>query len=130
MDEQRGHQRLKTQVLVEIKIQKTGNGQMDIRYIEATTRDLSAGGIFIELAGTQFSEQSDFRVDDFLLLKYPIQLRILLPNQEDLIQAEGKAVWIEKRMPGEGCRHGVAITFTLIDPQDRNAIDHFVLSRL
>ncbi len=98
MDEQRGHQRLKTQVLVEIKIQKTDNGQMEIRYIEATTRDLSAGGIFIELAGTQFSEQSDFRVDDFLLLKYPIQLRILLPNQEDLIQAEGKAVWIEKRL--------------------------------
>lgn len=130
MDDQRVHQRLRTQVQVEINIDKDQADFNRDGFIGATTRDLSAGGIFIELAESHFAGQADFVIDDFLLLKHPILLKILLPVKSEPIKAKGKAVWIEKQLPGEDCQHGVAISFTEISAEDRKLIDNFILSRI
>ncbi len=126
-DDLREHKRLQTRVGIEFRIASSFN---DANFIEAVTRDISAGGVFIELAGSHLSVQGENEVDDFLLIKSPIELKISLPNQKESIHAKGKAVWIEKQLPGKDYRHGVAITFTEIAAEDRKLIDRYVLSRL
>lgn len=123
----REHKRLQTRVGIEFRIAASIN---DSRFIEAVTRDISAGGVFIELAESHLTVQSENDVDDFLLIKSPIELKISLPNQKNSIMAKGKAVWIEKQLPGKDYRHGVAITFTEIASDDRKLIDRYVLSCL
>jgi c-di-GMP-binding flagellar brake protein YcgR len=123
----REHKRLQTRVGVEFRVASTND---ESRFMEAITRDISAGGVFIELAGSHLTTQGENEVDDFLLIKSPIELKISLPSHSDNILAKGRAVWIEKQLPGKDYRHGVAITFTEIASDDRKLIDRYVLSRL
>ncbi len=123
----REHKRLQTRVGVQFRIATQGE---EPPYKEAVTRDISAGGVFIELAGAHLTTQDENEVDDYLLIKRPIELKISIPTQPDSILAIGKAVWIEKQLPGKDYRHGVAITFTEIASDDRKLIDRYVLSRL
>lgn len=128
--ELRAHQRLQTRVRIEFKLVGTSEAVKDMQYREAFTRDISAGGVFIELMDTHLTPQQESVVDDFLLFKSQIHMRILLPNREIPINAVGKAVWIEKEVPGREYRHGVAISFTEIQDTDRQFVDSFVLSRV
>jgi len=127
---QRVHRRLKERIRVQIKLTGTSAAIQDMPYVEAHTRDISAGGIFIELLEKHLTAQNQSVVDDFLLFKSQIDMRIMMPTKDGLILAKGKAVWIEKEVPGQEFRHGVAISFTEIDPPDRDFIDQFVLSRI
>lgn len=126
-EELREHKRLQTRVKVEFRITSTPE---EPPFLEAVTRDISAGGVFLELANTHLSAQSENEVDDFLLIKSPIELKISIPTLPESIIAKGKAVWIEKQLPGKDYRHGIAITFTEIAAEDRKMIDRYVLSRL
>ncbi len=123
----REHKRLQARVRVEFRVASQPDNPT---YIEAVTRDISAGGVFIELAGSHLTIQGENEVDDFLLIKSPLDLKISLPSHSESILAKGKAVWIEKQLPGKDYRHGVAITFTEIATNDRKLIDRYVLSRL
>jgi c-di-GMP-binding flagellar brake protein YcgR len=127
---QRTHKRLRERIRVEIKLLGTSAAIQDMSYVEAHTRDISAGGVFIELLKQHLTPQNQSVVDDFLLFKSVIDLRIMIPTREAPIMAKGKAVWIEKEIPGQEFRHGVAISFTEISPVDRDFIDQFVMSRL
>lgn len=128
--DQRKHIRLKTRVEIEFRLVGTSSAIQGMPFRPAQTRDISAGGVFLELMNTHITDQQESVVDDFLLFKSQIELRITLPNHDDPIAAQGKAVWIEKETPGHEYRHGVAICFTEIAPEDRQLIDRFVLSRV
>jgi len=101
-----------------------------MKFVEARTRDISAGGVFIELLDQHLTHQNQSVVDDFLLFKSDIDMRIMVPTRQTPIPATGKAVWIEKETPGQEYRHGIAISFTSIEPSDRDFIDQFVMSRI
>jgi len=127
---QRKHQRLKERIDVQFKLVGTSEVIRDMAYRSAQTRDISAGGVFIELLDTHLTKQNQSIVDDFLLFKNQLDIKIQMPTRKEPIPAIGKAVWIEKEVPGREYRHGIAICFTEIDPEDKEFINQFVLSRL
>ena len=126
----RAHARLQERIRVQFRLLGTSAAIKDMSYLEARTRDISAGGVFIELLDQHITKQKQSVVDDFLLFKSQVDMKILLPTRQTPILAKGKAVWIEKEVPGREYRHGIAISFTEIDGSDRDFIDSFVLSRL
>jgi hypothetical protein len=128
--DQRVHKRLQTRVKVEFKLIGSSAAVQNMPFREAMTRDISAGGVFIELFNTHLTPQNESVVDDFLLFKSQILMKILIPSKEIPITAKGKSVWIEKEVPGREYRHGIAISFTEIADEDRSFIDAFVLSRV
>jgi c-di-GMP-binding flagellar brake protein YcgR len=128
--DQRVHKRLSERIRVEFRLLGTSAAIQNMPFMATQTRDISAGGLFIELMDKHITSQSQSVVDDFLLFKSELDLRIMLPTRQSPIPAQGKAVWIEKEVPGRDYRHGVAISFTRIDPGDRNFIDEFVMARL
>lgn len=127
---QRQHQRLRERIDIQFKLVGSSEVIKDMPYRKAQTRDISAGGAFIELMDTHLTHQNQSIVDDFLLFKNQIDLKISLPTRQQPIAAIGKAVWIEKEVPGREYRHGVAICFTEIDPADKEFINQFVLARI
>ncbi|MCG3198021.1 MAG: PilZ domain-containing protein [Candidatus Omnitrophica bacterium] len=126
----RQHVRLQARVRIEFKLVGSSAAIKGMNYREAFTRDISAGGVFIELLDTHLTQQRESVVDDFLLFKSQIDMQISLPVRDKPIHAIGKAVWIEKEVPGREYRHGIAISFTEIDQADRQAIDQYVLSKI
>ena len=127
---QRKHARLRERIRVEFRLLGTSAAIKDMKFVEARTRDISAGGVFIELLDQHLTHQNQSVVDDFLLFKSDIDMRIMVPTRQTPIPATGKAVWIEKETPGQEYRHGIAISFTSIEPSDRDFIDQFVMSRI
>jgi c-di-GMP-binding flagellar brake protein YcgR len=126
----RQHKRLRERIEVEFRLLGTSAAIKDMKYMPAQTRDISAGGVFIELLDKHITKQNQSVVDDFLLFKSEIDMQIKLPTRQTPIPAKGKAVWIEKETPGQEYRHGVAISFTNIEPSDKDFIDQFVMSRI
>ena len=126
----REHKRLKERIDVQFKLVGSSEAIRDMQYRKGQTRDISAGGVFIELLDTHLTKQNQSIVDDFLLFKNQIDLMISMPTRHEPIHAVGKAVWIEKEVPGREYRHGIAICFTEIDPLHKEFINQFVLSRL
>lgn len=129
-EELRIHKRLQARVDVKFKLVGTSAAIKGMPYRDAVTKDISAGGVFIELLDTHLTAQKESVVDDFLLFKSQIDMLISVPMREASIHAVGKAVWIEKQVPGREYRHGIAISFTEVNPEDRMAIDQYVLSRI
>ncbi len=127
---QRQHQRLQERIDVQFKLVGSSEVIRDMEYRSAQSRDISAGGVFIELLDTHLTKQNQSIVDDFLLFKNQIDIKILIPTRKEPIPAIGKAVWIEKEIPGREYRHGIAVCFTEINPEDKEFINQFVLSRL
>jgi c-di-GMP-binding flagellar brake protein YcgR len=128
-EEQREHKRLQTRVKIEFRLAQPVHSITTNEYAQAITRDISAGGVFIETQDTEIAGLQELLSDDFLLFKTPIELRISIPACEQPILAIGKVVWIEKQIPGMDFHHGVAISFTEISHPDRKTIDNYVLSR-
>ena len=127
---QRKHKRLQERIDVQFKLVGSSEVIRNMEYRSAQTRDISAGGVFIELLETHLTHQKQSIVDDFLLFKNQIDLKISIPTRKEPISAIGKAVWIEKEVPGREYRHGIAICFTDISPEDKEFVNQFVLSRL
>lgn len=93
--------------------------------VQAEGKNISEGGLYMELLNRQISDRHSTAVDNFLLFKSTLVLQVQLPD-ESLLTARGKAVWIEKETPGQPYRHGVAVAFTQLGPEERNAIKRFV----
>jgi hypothetical protein len=115
---------------VDFKLVGTSAAIKGMPYREAVTKDISAGGVFIELLDSHITAQRDSVVDDFLIFKSQIDMMISLPVRDEAIHAIGKAVWIEKQVPGRDYRHGIAISFTEITQDERHFIDQYVLSKI
>lgn len=128
--ELRQHKRLTTRFQIEFKLVGNSAAIKGMEYRAAVTRDISAGGVFLELLDSHITAQKDSVVDDFLIFKSQIDMRISLPARDNPIHAIGKAVWIEKQVPGKEYRHGIAISFTEISAEDRQFVDQYVLSRI
>ncbi len=127
---QRQHPRLRERIDVQFKLVGSSEVIRDMKYRPAQTRDISAGGVFIELMESHLTKQNQSIVDDFLLFKNQLDLQISIPTRQQAIPALGKAVWIEKEVPGREYRHGIAVCFTEIDPGDKEFINQFVLSKV
>ena len=94
--------------------------------IDAVTRDISEGGMFIEL-GRQ-SRLRDDAIGNYFLFKSTIELEISLAGAPHPLRVQGKPVWIEKKVPGreaDYCR-GVAVQFTKVEPEDAARIRDFI----
>ena len=129
-DNQRRHPRVQQAVKVSFRFCGGPAAANNFGSIEAVTRNISEGGIFIEL-GKQ-SKLRDDAVGNYLLFKSTLELEIFLAGSPRPLQVQGKSVWIEKKVAGreaDYCR-GVAIQFTQIDSQDAAQIRDFVQSVL
>ena len=95
-------------------------------YVEAVTRNISEGGVFIEL-GKQ-SRLKDDAIGNFMLYKSTLDMEIALQGSGRPIRAQGRSVWIEKKVPGQDSKYAraVAVQFTKISPEDQAAIRNFV----
>jgi Tfp pilus assembly protein PilZ len=81
------------------------------------SKNISTGGICI------FGLEK-FNVGALLNLKFS------LPQQEDIISAIGKIVWVEQFSVGEGASsraYEAGVEFTHIDENDKQKIDQYIL---
>jgi hypothetical protein len=67
--DQRAHKRLSERIRVEFRLLGTSAAIQNMPFMETQSRDISAGGLFIELLGTHITSQKQSVVDDFLLFK-------------------------------------------------------------
>ena len=124
--EQRQYIRLKDRIKVTFKLVGGSTMTHNIQEMEAITKDISEGGLFIELKGKNISGTGNIAIDNFLLFKSVLDMRILLPGSAVPVQAKGKAVWIEKKVPGQDFNHGVAVAFTEVDGEGTLAIRNHI----
>lgn len=129
-ENKRRHPRV--QQAVKVRFRFLGGPPLAQNYgsIEAVTRDISEGGMFIEL-GRQ-SKLRDDAIGNFMLFKSTLELEISLAGVSHPLHVQGKSVWIEKKVAGreaDYCR-GVAVQFTKVQPEDAARIREFVQSVL
>ena len=120
--EQRQHFRLKDRVKVVFRLVGGSAMTQNLNELEAVTKDISEGGIFIELKGKNISGTGNIAIDNFLLFKSVLDMKIHLPDLTAPVNVKGKAVWIEKQVPGQDFRHGVAVAFTEVEGDGNLAI--------
>jgi uncharacterized protein (TIGR02266 family) len=83
--------------------------------MQAVTRNISAGGICLI-------------INEQLPIGTVLQLDIYLPQNQPVIKAKGKIVWISAfRMANEKERYDAGIEFIEIDEEQRKIIDKYVL---
>ncbi len=130
--EKRRHPRLKERIQMKFKLLGGSIVTKDIDFVTAITKDISEGGVFMELGDVRISESKNLAVDNFLLFKSILDVRVYLPTRSNPVRAMGKTVWIEKLVPGneENFKHGVAVTFTEISEEDCQAIRDYVNAKL
>ncbi len=99
-------------------------------YIEAFSRNISAGGIFLEV--DKKSKLKDDAAGNFVLFKSTLAMEISLPGHENPVSARGKPVWIEKKVPGKEQQYsrGVAVQFIEIARDDLALVQRFIDSVL
>jgi len=122
----RRHRRVETAVQLRFQIENPPPSMAHLGYIDAVTRNVSEGGVFIELGRQQ--KLRDDAIGNFLLLKSVLDMEIRLAPLGTTVRVKGKAVWIEKKVPGKEkdyCR-GVAVQFTEVQPPDAASIRAFV----
>lgn len=97
---------------------------------EAFTRDFSAGGMFIELEELHFTKSGTTAQDNFVLFKGTMELEFSLPGADITFTPKGKVVWIEKKKEGRPFKHGVALSFIDLPPEQTEIINDYVVARL
>jgi hypothetical protein len=124
--ENRRHPRVDTSVKVRFGFIDPPPSAPKVGKVEAETRNISEGGVFLELLGQK--QLRDDAIGNFLLFKSTLDLEIWLGSSDAPINCKGKAVWIEKKVPGKEasyCR-GVAVQFVEIKPEAVTQIRDYV----
>lgn len=124
--ERRQHERVNVQLPVNIKLIGGSAATKNLAPIEAITRDISEGGIYIELGHRFISPARSYAIDNFLIFRSALHIDIKIPNQGLPLKAVGKAVWIEKEVPGKEFKHGIAVAFKDIDTEDFKILRKFL----
>jgi len=71
--------------------------------------------MYVELGERFLTPARNLAIDNFLLFRSDLEIELKLPIQPMPIHPVGKAVWIEKKIPGRPFQHGIAICFKSID---------------
>lgn len=125
----RQHTRVPVQLPVTIRLKGGSSASKNVSPIQAITRDVSEGGMYIELGERFLTPARNLAIDNFLLFRSDLEIELKLPSQPMPIRPIGKAVWIEKKIPGRQFQHGIAISFKSIEDDHSKLLQEF-LSRL
>ncbi len=125
---QRRHIRVDEAVRVRFQFMRAPSTLSHLGQIDTITRNISEGGVFIEL--NRQNKLKDDPASIFALLKCPIEMEIFITEAGTPIKVQGKAVWVEKKVPGQEASYarGVAVQFTNISTYDSSIIRQFVAS--
>lgn len=120
--ENRRHARASLELPVRFKLRGGSAITSELAPIDAQTRNISAGGMFIDLGQTRVVPGQSMTAESFLLLKAEMDITLDLQDGGQPIQTTGKAVWVEKPVEGQEFKHGVAVQFFDITDEDRERI--------
>jgi len=124
--ERRQHDRFTAELPVTMRLVGGSAATKSLDVIHAVTRDVSEGGLYIELGDRFLTPAKNLAIDNFLIFRSDLELELNLPTQTIPVRAVGKSVWIEKKLPGKSFRHGIAITFKSIDDNDLKVLRQFL----
>lgn len=118
--------RVEKAVRVRFQLTETPPSAPQFGYIEAVTRNISEGGVFLEIK--EHPKLRDDAVGNFILYKSRLKMEISLAGSDVPLGVKGKAVWIERKVPGKETEYhrGVAIQFLEVDPNVTATIRSFV----
>jgi PilZ domain len=125
-ENQRQHKRVDGSFEVFVTLEGASSITSRMGEVVAVGKNISEGGLYMELKRKEISDTHSTAVDNFLLFKSVLNLRVVLPDSGEAILAQGKSVWIEKETQGQPYNHGVAVAFTSLPEAHRAAIKHFV----
>lgn len=127
--ERRRFERIDERLLVKFRLKGAsefgGSGQTYTTY----TRNITDGGIMMELPEGSIGEGTNVALDNFLLFRSVLEFEIFLPPSQTPIHALGTTVWIEKHPGGPSGERGVGIQFKDLAEEYRRAIVEFIQSR-
>lgn len=128
--EQRKFVRAERRLPVRLKLVGGSVVTQDLAPVDTVTRDISEGGVFIELGQTRIAPGQTILAESFLLLRASLHMEIQLPDGASPVVVEGKTVWVEKPVEGLEFHHGIAVQFTNLTPTDQARIAALVNSSL
>ncbi len=101
----RGSQRVPIQLLVDY--QCGGN------YLFDFCKDLGAGGVFIE-TNSPLDHGSE------------VKLVFTLPDSKETLEARGRVIWVQAKVPGKDLSPGMGVQFENFDNRQRKILEDFV----
>lgn len=120
--EQRQHVRADLECRLTFRLRGGSVLTQNLPAFTATTRNISEGGLYMELGSRRLLPEESMTAESFVLLRATLEMEIDLEDGEAPIRAEGKAVWIERPVTGKEFRHGVAVQFQHIGETERRRI--------
>lgn len=124
--DQRKHVRAACQLPVRFRLKGGSVVTEGLPPVSAVTRDISEGGLFVDLGDTRVAPGQSLTAESFLLLKSTMDIEIDPRDGGPRIVVVGKAVWVERPVQGQDFRHGIAVQFMTIMPDDRHRIASLV----
>ncbi len=94
------------------------------------TRNLTEGGLLLELPPETRDEGKNPVLDNFVLFRSILEIDIFLPPQHTPLHVHGTTVWIEKHPSGPSGERGIGIQFKDLDEESRKKLASFIASRL
>lgn len=123
--ERREHERYRRHLDARIRFRGAGSVHRDDRQYRAVTRDISQGGMFLELLEEPLGGGRNTAAGNFILFRSTIEVEIVLPPARTPVRFSGKTAWLQKdAVPGQP--RGLAIQFTEVDDGTRQALKHFL----
>lgn len=104
-EEGRVSQRIPIQLLVDYR----ANGH----YLFDFCRDLGAGGVFIETSNP-------------LKQGSVVELIFTIPDSKETLEAKGKVIWVQSKVPGKDLTPGMGVQFENFDSRQRKMLEEFV----
>lgn len=104
-EEGRGSQRVPIQLLVDY--QCGGN------YLFDFCKDLGTGGVFIE-TNNPLDHGSE------------VKLVFTLPDSKETLEARGRVIWVQPKVPGKDLSAGMGVQFENFDTRQRKILEDFV----
>lgn len=108
-----------------VRFRGASSAHQDQKQYTALTKDISEGGMFLELLEEPLGSGRNTAASNFILFRSSIEVEICLPPSRNRIRLVGKTAWLQKDVqPGQP--RGLAIQFTQIDDESKQALKHFV----
>ena len=96
-----------------IPIQLLVDYQCNGNYLFAFCKDLGTGGVFIE-TNSPLENGS------------VVNLVFTLPDSKETLEASGKVIWVQNKIPGKDLTPGMGVQFENFDPKQRKQLEDFV----
>ena len=122
--EMRRHPRFTVEAHVRIRLANPPVSMRHIRELSAVTRNVSRGGLFMELEAD--GRLPEGAIGAFALFRSQLELTLELGHAIPRLNLNAKAVWVEKREPGKPFRNGVAVAFDSLTEEQSKSLDNFI----